>query len=157
MVHSCFSEELLFFASGLQLTVMSASLARPEQSSQILNLGENICISKKVLGQGNFPNHTLCLGPSRNKLFSSAFSASPSSQLPLPPSQSPSIVFIAPCSCFHLYLFIRPQWILAKPLDIEGASLAGSNFPFLSLSSPPSPPLYAPFTPVQSHQSPGLL
>lgn len=152
MVHSCFSEELLFFTSGLQLTVMSASLARPEQSSQILNLGENICISKKVLGQGNFPNHTLCLGPSRNKLFSSAFLASPSSQLPLPPTSVTQ-------HCVYSTMQLFPSVLVYKtPVDFSQTPChwrrftGWLQFPFLVLifTSQPSTPCTFHSSPVTS-------
>lgn len=94
-----------------------------------------MCSLKKILGQNNFPNQSLCLDPSKTKLFNSYLSAGPSSQLFPPPSQPHSIVQ----STKQLYpsVFVSLQEVVAKPFVIQGPSLASP----ISLSCPPLPGL----------------
>lgn len=103
-MHSLLLAGTASLSSGLQLTYNVSLLPTPDHSPQILDLGENTCSLKKILGQENFTNHTLCLDASRTKLFSSFLSLS--QQPALLPNPSHPAMFIAPCSCIHLYLFI---------------------------------------------------
>lgn len=133
-MHSLLLARTASLSLGLQLTYDVSLLPAPDHSPQILDLGENTCSLKKILGQENFTNHTLCPDPSRTKLFSSFLSLS--QQPALLPNPSHPAMFTAPCNCIHLYLS-------SKSFVVQGPSLASPNFPFLPPS--PSPPFHAVF------------